>query len=147
MKPTEVFPGLILGGINDLDAMLGMKPDALFPLDRLPGRVWRTGFRGEVVYFPITDRDILPEDVLERLVNEIVRRVRSGKRVALFCLGGHGRTGYVAACALCLLGIGEPVSFLWRQYSASAVETEAQMEAVRRFCMKHAVRRDAGDGD
>ena len=137
MRPTEVFPGLILGGINDLDAMLAMGPDVLAPLDRLPGRVWRTGFRGEIVYCPITDRDVLPDDVLDELVDGLVRRIRDGQRVALFCLGGHGRTGYVAACALFRLGIGDPLPFLWHNYSASAVETEAQVEAVRRYCRRH----------
>ncbi len=137
MKPTEIVPGLILGGIADLDAMLAMKPDALVPLDRLPGRVWQTGFRGEVLYYPITDRDVLPDDVLDALVGQIVRRVRDGMRVALFCLGGHGRTGYVAACALYRLGVKEPLPFLWDRYSPAAVETDTQEAAVLRYCRRH----------
>ena len=140
MKPMEIYPGLILGGIADLDAMLGMKPDALAPLDRLPGRVWQTGFRGEILYYPITDRDVLPDDVLEQLVAAIVERVRAGKRVALFCLGGHGRTGYVAACALHSLGVAEPLAFLRQRYSPGAVETDAQEAAVLRFIERRAGR-------
>ena len=138
----EVFPGLILGGIGDLDAMLEMKPDALAPLDRLPGRIWQTGFRGEILYYPITDGEVLPDDVLDALVEAIVSRVRAGKRVAVFCLGGHGRTGYVAACALFMLGVAKPIPFLWQRYSAAAVETEAQAAAVSRFCLRHAERAD-----
>lgn len=138
MKPMEIVPGLILGGLGDLDVMLAMRPDALFPLDRLPGRVWQTGFRGEIVYYPVTDREVLPDDVLDVLVGAIVSRVRAGKKVALFCLGGHGRTGYVAACALHRLGVAEPMPFLWERYSAAAVETELQAMAVARFCERHA---------
>ena len=138
MKPMEVCRGLSLGGIADLDAMLEMKPDALAPLDRLPGRVWQTGFRGEILYYPITDGDILPDDVLDALVAAIVGGIRAGKRVAVFCLGGHGRTGYVAACALFLLGVADPMPFLWKRYSPSAVETELQEAAVARFCLRHA---------
>ncbi len=138
MKPMEVCPGLILGGIGDLDAMLEMEPDALAPLDRLPGRVWQAGFRGEILYYPIADGGVLPDDVLDALVSAIVCRIRAGKRVAVFCLGGHGRTGYVAACALFLLGVAEPMPFLWKRYSASAVETEIQVAAVTRFCQRHA---------
>ncbi len=138
MSVKEIRPGLILGGIGDLDAILGMKPDSLVPLDRLPGRVWQTGFRGEILYCPIPDREVLPDDVLEALVSAILARIRGGKRVALFCTGGHGRTGYVAACALFLLGVTEPMPFLWRNYSASAVETDMQMLAVERFCRRHA---------
>ena len=138
MKPKQIVPGLILGGIDDLDAMLAMRPDVLAPLDRLPGRIWRTGFRGEILYCPIPDREVLPDDVLEALVSAILARIHAGKRVALFCTGGHGRTGYVAACALFLLGVTEPMPFLWRNYSASAVETDVQMLAVERFCRRHA---------
>ena len=138
MKPMEIAPGLILGGINDLDAMLAMRPDVLAPLDRLPGRVWQTGFRGEILYYPITDREVLPDDVLDDLAAALLARIRAGKRVALFCVGGHGRTGYVAACALFLLGVADPMPYLWRNYSASAVETELQMAAVERFCKRHA---------
>lgn len=137
MKPMEIYTGLILGGINDLDAMLDLRPDVLAPLDRLPGRVWQTGFRGEILYYPITDREVLPDDVLDALVAAVVTRVRAGKRIALFCLSGHGRTGYVAACALYRLGVAEPMSFLWRNYSASAVETDVQMAAVERFCRRN----------
>ena len=139
MKPMEIAPGLILGGINDLDAMLAMRPDVLAPLDRLPGHVWQTGFRGEILYYPITDREVLPDDVLDELVKALLTRIRSGKRVALFCVGGYGRTGYVAACALFLLGVADPMPYLWRNYSASAVETELQMAAVERFCARHAL--------
>lgn len=137
MKPKEIYPGLILGGINDLDAMLRMRPDALVPLDRLPGRVWQTGFRGEILYYPITDGEVLPDDVLDQLIAAIVDRIRADRRVAVFCLGGHGRTGYVATCALFMLGVVEPMPFLWERYSAAAVETELQMAAVSRFCRRH----------
>ena len=137
MKPTEIVPGLILGGIDDLDAMLDMRPDVLVPLDRLPGRVWQTGFRGEILYYPITDREVLPDDVLDELVAAVLERIREGKRVALFCFGGYGRTGYVAACALFMLGVTNPMRFLWCNYSASAVETDMQMAAVERFFRRH----------
>ena len=137
MKPMEVYPGLILGGIADLEAMLGMGCDVLAPLDRLPGSLWRTGFRGEILYYPITDRDVLPDDVLEELVRRVVERVEAGRRVALFCHGGYGRTGYVAACALYRLGVAQPLTFLWHNYSPRAVETDVQEAAVLRFLQRH----------
>ena len=136
MKPMEIHPGLILGGIADLEDMLGMKPDALAPLDHLPGSIWRMGFRGEILYYPIPDRDVLPDDVLDELVDRIVERVEAGRRVALFCHGGYGRTGYVAACALHGLGVASPLSLLWRQYSPCAVETDVQEAAVLRFLQR-----------
>jgi len=132
-QPVEIVPGLILGSLRALNAMLEMKPDVLFPLDRLPGWVWDTDFRGEIVYYPIMDYCALPDDVLEQLVAAVLDRLQAGKRVAIFCIGGHGRTGYVAACVLHQLGKENPVAFLKQNYSPSAVESEEQELAIERF--------------
>ena len=131
--PVEVVPGLILGSLRALNDILDRKPDILFPLDRLPGWVWETGFRGEIVYYPITDYEALPDDVLDGLVAAVLERLKAGKRVAVFCIGGHGRTGYVAACVLYRLGQENPIAFLRQNYSPSAVESEEQELSVERF--------------
>ena len=136
-QPVEIVPGLILGSLRALNAILEQKPDVLVPLDRLPGWVWETGFRGEILYFPITDYEILPDDVLETLVRELLDRLLAGKRTAVFCVGGHGRTGYIAACLLHRLGQENPIGFLRKHYSASAVESEEQEDAVYRYCRRH----------
>ena len=131
--PVEVVPGLILGSLRALNDILDRKPDVLFPLDRLPGWVWETGFRGEIVYYPITDYEALPDDVLDGLVAAVLERLQAGKQVAVFCIGGHGRTGYVAACILYRLGQENPIAFLRQNYSPSAVESEEQELSVERF--------------
>lgn len=135
--PIEVVPGLILGGIYRLDEILAMKPDVLFPLDSLPGWIWREGFRGEIVYYPITDYNILPDDVLDRLVDEVLERLKAGRKVAIFCVGGHGRTGYVGSCVMHMLGEKRPVAFLRDKYSYLAVETQEQQNAIDRFQERH----------
>ena len=137
MSVYEVYPGLILGGINDLDVIVRRRPDTLVPLDRLPTWVWDIGFRGEILYYPIRDYSFLPDDVLKRLVDQILERHAQGKRVAIFCLGGHGRTGYVAACVLFRLGIQQPIEYLRNRYDPSYIETKEQEIAVRRFCSQH----------
>ena len=136
-KPVEVVPGLILGSLRALRDILRMEPDVLFPLDRLPGWVWEEGFRGEVVYYPITDYEALPGDVLEKLVNAVLERLRAGKRVALFCVGGRGRTGYAAACVRDRLGKENPIAFLRQHYSPKAVESEEQERGIERFQLRH----------
>ena len=135
-QPVEIVPGLSLGSLRALNAMLEMKPDVLFPLDRLPGWVWDTDFRGEIVYYPIMDYCALPDDVLEQLVAAVLDRLQAGKRVGIFCIGGHGRTGYVAACVLHQLGKENPVAFLKQNYSPSAVESAEQELAVERFLQR-----------
>ena len=78
----------------------------------------------------------LPDDVLEQLVAAVLDRLQAGKRVAIFCIGGHGRTGYVAACVLHQLGRENPVAFLKQNYSPSAVESEEQELAIERFLQR-----------
>lgn len=134
---VEVVPGLILGGLGDLADLLGMRPKVLVPLDRLPASIWNFGFRGEILYCPVADGGVLPDDVLEELVENILARLQAGRRVAVFCSGGLGRTGYVAACLLYRLGKQEPVDFLRGNYRYTAVETDAQAEAVSRYCSGH----------
>lgn len=136
-EAKEIVPGLILGGLREFSTILDMKPDVLFPLDRLPGYIWETGFRGEIIYYPIMDYCVLPDEVLEKLVGAVLDRLREGKRVALFCVGGHGRTGYVAACVLFQLGKRNPIVFLKQNYSPSAVESDEQEQAIDRFCLRH----------
>ena len=136
---VEVIPGLILGGIIRLDEIPSLKPDVLVPLDWLPGWVWNSGFRGEIVYCPITDYGILPDDVLDRYAEKIAGLLREGKRVGMFCIGGHGRTGYMASCVLSALGEKQPVRFLREHYSYKAVETLEQEKAVGKFAGRHEV--------
>ena len=133
-KATEIYPGLLIGGLRDLDGLLSLKPDVLVPLDHLPGDIWERGFRGEIHYCPITDGSILPGDVLEREVDIILDLLGQGKRIAVFCIGGHGRTGYLTACILHRLGIRDPITYLRKNYSILAVETEEQEDAVQKYC-------------
>ena len=136
---TEVYPGLIVGGLWMLEDILNMQPDVLVPLDRLLGWVWDSGFRGEIIYCPITDYSILPDDVLDKITDTIVEHIKKGQRVAVFCLGGHGRTGYVASCVLHCLGVENPVSFLKEKYHCKSVETDEQYDSIKRFIDRHTV--------
>jgi protein-tyrosine phosphatase len=134
---VEVIHNLILGGEEDLPDFLGMNPQVLVPLNRLSGKIWNYGFRGEILYCPITDGGVLPDDVLENLVEKILERMDNCQRVVIFCAGGLGRTGYVAACVLWRWGKKTPIEFLRANYRYTAVETVEQIKAVLRYCSKH----------
>ena len=127
---TEVIPGLLVGAASDAEAMVLKGADVLVPLAFLDGSIWKTPFRGEIIYCPITDMDVLPDDVLRDLVDKICARMDEGKKVGLFCGAGHGRTGYVAACVLARRGIKDPIGYLRRNYSNKAVETDKQANEV-----------------
>ena len=137
MITKEIVPRLVLGSWRELLAIVDMEPEVLVPLEKLSGTIWDYGFRGEILYYPINDYGTLPEDVLDRLVNEVVSRIKAGKKTAVFCSGGCGRTGYVAGCILHCLGVQDPVRYLRQNYHACAVETDDQEYAVEMYCKRH----------
>lgn len=62
--------------------------------------------------FPIPDRQTPPSvDETRRLVAELATRLRCGRAIVLHCRAGIGRTGLIAACVLCELGIGSAKAF------------------------------------
>ena len=130
---SEILPGLIIGGTWNLAQILKMEPDVLVPLDSLTGYVWELGFRGEILYSPIQDMRILPLDVIDRLVADVLRRLDEGKRIAMFCVGGHGRTGYAAACILAARGNPDPITWLRENYCPCAIESPRQEEGIRAY--------------
>ena len=121
--------------------MIQMGVNVLVPLDSMSGGIWDTDFRGEILYCPITDYGVLPDDMLERLVeniikrldDNIIKRLDNGKRLGMFCISGHGRTGYVAACVLKRRGVKNPIAYLHTHYCRNAVESDGQREAIERF--------------
>ena len=72
---TEIYPGLILGGVRDVEEIVRLGAQVLVPLDFLRGEVWETGFRGEILYYPVPDGGVLPDDVLESLVEDVLGRL------------------------------------------------------------------------
>ena len=89
----------------------------------------------------------MPDDVLARLVDEVLEARAAGHKVGVFCLGGHGRTGYVAAAVLGKLLPGEdPIAYLRRVYCQKAVESREQIEALVRFLGREDLRAHAPAG-
>lgn len=140
--PTEVYPGLFLGRKGVWREVTDPKKpatiaDVLVPLNDLPGEVWNKGWRGEIIYCPIIDFDCLPQDVLARHVQQVLDRLAAGKRVAVFCQGGHGRTGYFAAALLGhLMPEEDPIDYLRRNYCEKAVETEEQIASLAEYLQR-----------
>ena len=76
----EIVAGLILGSASDVEQMVEMGVDVLVPLAYLDSSVWNTDFRGEILYFPIKDRGVLPLDVLRTIVLKILTRLDKKKK-------------------------------------------------------------------
>ena len=130
--PIEIIKNLFCGSEDEALVMAKepIKVDTLIPLNDLDAKIWDLGFRGEILYYPVKDYGILPNDVLDDLVSKIIDRIRNGKKVGLFCMGGHGRTGYVASIVLGKLGYKDPIQFLRANYCKEAVESNAQIQHI-----------------
>lgn len=63
------------------------------------------------------------------------RRASAGRRVAIICGGGRGRTGTALACIAQLGGVAAANATAWvrQNYDQRAVETPWQRRYVRRF--------------
>jgi protein-tyrosine phosphatase len=89
----------------------------------------------EVVRHPIPDGE--PPASLEamRRILDDVRAGRAGANVAVACMGGVGRSGTVAACALVEGGLSadEAIAAVRHARHPGAVETASQQEFVRSF--------------
>lgn len=61
-------------------------------------------------------------------LSTVLRRARSGERVEVGCIGGHGRTGTALACLAVLSGYParDAVAWVRSSYCAKAVETPEQ---------------------
>jgi hypothetical protein len=68
-------------------------------------------------------------------LRDVRELARSGKRVEVGCLGGHGRTGTALACLAVLAGhpAGTAVAWVRANYCDSAVETTEQEDFVAEF--------------
>ena len=133
---TEICRNLFIGGLSSVTEMITEKQvDVLVPLDSLDGNIWDLGFRGEILYYPIKDYGTLPYDVYCDLIDIIYEKLYlNNKKVGLFCLGGHGRTGYVACGVLGKLGYTDPIAQIRKVYCNSAVESNSQIKQIAKYC-------------
>lgn len=136
VDPCEVIPGLWLGSYRAESKFLQVC-STIVPLNDAVD-VWSSGWRGDILYVPIRDYKALPDDVLSKYVGIVVEKLTAGEHVGIYCLGGHGRTGYFAAAVLWALGIPqlagkEPIEYLRAHYCKDAVESDEQVMSLVRY--------------
>jgi len=134
-KFKEIIPNFFIGSKNTiLNLLTSQSIDILIPLDSLTSEIWDLDYQGEIQYFPIEDYGVLPINVEKRLVSMIVDSLICEKKVALFCISGNGRTGYIASLVISAMyevthkhGI---IGWLRENHNEEAVESEEQIERV-----------------
>jgi len=101
-----------------------------------PGIVERGVAAGiDVVRHPIPDGEAPSSpEAMQRILDDL-RTGRARGNVAVACMGGVGRTGTVAACALLEGGLSaeKAIAVVRKARHPGAVETASQQEFVRRF--------------
>ena len=93
------------------------------------------GRKNLVLPLPIIDFDGPPGNWGDVLRDKVVPLLQSGKKVAAFCAGSHGRTGTLLASLIAILEPGEsdPVLAARTRHCAQAVETTCQKEAIAKL--------------
>ncbi|MEK7556576.1 MAG: hypothetical protein AAB538_01220 [Patescibacteria group bacterium] len=81
--------------------------------------------------YEIQDFQAPPKDFPEFL-RELIGELEADKKILIFCVGGHGRTGTVLSGLKWLLepALGNPIAAVRMQYCRHAVETQFQIAAI-----------------
>jgi hypothetical protein len=66
--------------------------------------------------------------------------VREGKKVGIFCMGGHGRTGYFGSLVLGMLGVEDPIQLLRDEYCKKVVESKEKINQIAAILGKPALK-------
>ncbi len=103
-----------------------------------PTRLARHGM--EELHLPVADFTPPSPRQLDRGVAAIAEALAAGRRVAVHCAGGRGRTGTLLACYLVHQGLDpDPAIARVREVRPGAVETLAQVAAVEAYTRRQRV--------
>jgi len=124
-----------LGGCNYLKPAIIDHADLIVSL---MGGMPKQSFFGQrlpMMDAELPDRGGVPSSWAQ-VINFVADEIRAGKKVVLYCVGGHGRTGVAAASLLAILEpeTADPITAIRERYCKQAVESRAQALAV--FALK-----------
>lgn len=107
--------------------------DMLVPLMKVP-ESWRETETFHPAAFkchPLEDFGGVSDDWPE-FVQEIIAELERGKRILVFCIGSHGRTGTLLASLISVLepDVEDPIAEARKRHCVKAVETNLQGQAV-----------------
>jgi protein-tyrosine phosphatase len=130
--PYEVYAGGMLYSMEYENF------DVLVPLDR------QFRYDGERTVLPAIIPDYHPPgpEIAGFLRDQLIPELEAGKRVVVFCLGSHGRTGTVIAGLIALLEPEtDPITAVRERHCGKAVETREQAQWVRDLHVRELSRR------
>lgn len=77
---------------------------------------------------------------------EIIKRYKN-KRILVYCVGGHGRTGTVISALMASAGCDNAVEMCRKYHCEEAVETESQLYYIKELEKEWTNREDAKEAD
>ncbi len=125
--------GLVIYGGNcgtpvmaDCDVYIGFDSCMRFTGKQFP---W---MKGHEIRFLITDMNAPTEAQtpdFKKLVSWTIMQINAGRKVHAGCIGGHGRTGmFLAAIVKEMMGKKGAITYVRKNYCASAVESQSQID-------------------
>ena len=93
------------------------------------------GFRSRLgrlpaIYVNWPDQGTIPQPEYKALISYVLSQLKKGKKVAVGCFGGHGRTGTMLAGLIKVVECNDGVKEVRTRYCPKAVETKAQEQMV-----------------
>lgn len=108
--------------------------DVLIPLDDTRGIRLDLGQTIQILGCPWPDFSPPPDGFEEFLLDKVIPLLQAGKKVMVYCIGSHGRTGTFLASLIALLENREqtpdPIAAARKRHCHKAVETLRQAEAI-----------------
>lgn len=131
-QPVSVGNFTVLAGAYFNLESSDLEVDILVPLiDMVP---FAFGRRYTVIGATLEDYGGVPDNWREFLEEVIIPELAAERRVLVFCMAGHGRTGTLLASLIALLESDEqtpdPIAAVRQRYCRFSVETLEQTEAV-----------------
>jgi uncharacterized protein (DUF952 family)/protein-tyrosine phosphatase len=132
----KVFSLYQQAGIQTVVVLNTLEDIATFAGQDLLARYWHAGI--EVLHAPVKDFSAPPYGSWDAALQQTKELIRAGRKIAIHCHAGIGRTGMFCAClAQDLLGLSPQESIQWiRQFIPAAVESEYQVQFVEAYGSK-----------
>jgi len=135
--PTETLPDAVASyAARGIDTVVSMLPtDDVVQLGLGDEAALCTAQDIEFLNHPIVDFGLPDADTFPALTDSLATRIRAGRRVAVHCRAGVGRSGMATACTLIRLGWDrdKAVRAVSEARGVSIPDTVAQAEYIAAF--------------
>ncbi len=125
---------IMAGGTQYLEPDDLARAEVLVPLTLERVVPWDFGVSYSVLAAPLQDYGGVPPYWQDFLEESVIPRLEAGKKLLVFCIGSHGRTGCFLGSLIALLEskieTPDPIAAVRARHCLKAVESRRQAEAI-----------------